>query len=105
VRAIGTPGGKLVLYGCGDFINDYEGIRGNENYRGDLGLMYFASVRTSDGKLAKLLMAPTKIAKFSVNRASEEDTAWLVRVLNREGKKFGTRVVARSDGLLELESD
>ena len=31
---------KLILYGCGDFINDYEGISGNEEYRGDLALMY-----------------------------------------------------------------
>ena len=30
---------KLILYGCGDFINDYEGISGNEEYRGDLALM------------------------------------------------------------------
>jgi len=33
--------GKPVIYGCGDFINDYEGIGGNEKYRSDLSLMYF----------------------------------------------------------------
>ena len=33
---------KLILYGCGDFLNDYEGIWGYESFRGDLGLMYFA---------------------------------------------------------------
>jgi poly-gamma-glutamate synthesis protein (capsule biosynthesis protein) len=32
-------GGKLVLYGCGDCINDYEGITGHERYRGDLRLL------------------------------------------------------------------
>jgi len=26
-----------------DFINDYEGIHGHEQYRGDLALMYFAT--------------------------------------------------------------
>ncbi|MGH1571072.1 CapA family protein [Methylobacterium sp. P31] len=33
--------GKLILYGCGDFLNDYEGIVGHEEFRGDLTLMYF----------------------------------------------------------------
>jgi poly-gamma-glutamate capsule biosynthesis protein CapA/YwtB (metallophosphatase superfamily) len=27
---------KLILYGCGDFITDYEGIPGHEQYRADL---------------------------------------------------------------------
>jgi poly-gamma-glutamate capsule biosynthesis protein CapA/YwtB (metallophosphatase superfamily) len=47
VKAIEVHSGKLILYGCGDFINDYEGIAGYEYFRGYLGLMYFASVDTS----------------------------------------------------------
>ena len=30
---------RPILYGCGDLINDYEGIRGYEQYRPDLGLL------------------------------------------------------------------
>ena len=45
-------GGKLVLYGCGDCINDYEGITGHERYRGDLRLLYFASLHPGTGTLA-----------------------------------------------------
>ncbi len=26
---------KLILYGCGDFLNDYEGISGQERFRGE----------------------------------------------------------------------
>ena len=33
--------GKPILYGCGDFLNDYEGIAGYEEYRSHLVLMYF----------------------------------------------------------------
>ena len=29
---------RLVLYGCGDFVNDYEGISGYEVFRSDLRL-------------------------------------------------------------------
>jgi len=43
-RSIAT---RLILYGCGDFLNDYEGIRGYEEYRGDLALMYFGARRCS----------------------------------------------------------
>jgi poly-gamma-glutamate capsule biosynthesis protein CapA/YwtB (metallophosphatase superfamily) len=24
---------RLILYGCGDFLNDYEGIKGYEEFR------------------------------------------------------------------------
>jgi poly-gamma-glutamate synthesis protein (capsule biosynthesis protein) len=36
--------GKLVLYGCGDCIGDYEGITGHDKYRNDLRLLFFASL-------------------------------------------------------------
>jgi poly-gamma-glutamate capsule biosynthesis protein CapA/YwtB (metallophosphatase superfamily) len=32
-KGIEVHRGKLILYGCGDFINDYEGIGGYEHYR------------------------------------------------------------------------
>jgi poly-gamma-glutamate synthesis protein (capsule biosynthesis protein) len=32
--------GKPVLYGCGDFLNDYEGIAGYEKFRDDLAVLY-----------------------------------------------------------------
>jgi poly-gamma-glutamate synthesis protein (capsule biosynthesis protein) len=44
VLAMEVHRGRLILYGCGDFLDDYEGIAGYEEYRGDLGLIYFASV-------------------------------------------------------------
>jgi poly-gamma-glutamate capsule biosynthesis protein CapA/YwtB (metallophosphatase superfamily) len=37
VRPIEVYHGKLVLYGCGDLIEDYEGISEYEQYRDDLG--------------------------------------------------------------------
>ena len=32
--------GKPILYGCGDFINGYEGNKSCEEYRADLSVMY-----------------------------------------------------------------
>lgn len=36
--------GRPILCGCGDFINDYEGIRGYEALRPHLALAYFVDI-------------------------------------------------------------
>jgi len=94
--------GKLILYGCGDFINDYEGIGGYENFRGDLGLMYFADVEPSSGRLALLHMVPTQLRRFRINRASETDREWLRTILNRESRKLGTKEILEFNRALTL---
>ena len=103
VKGIEVYRGKLILYGCGDFLNDYEGISGYESYRSDLTLMYFVRLDSSTGKLAQLWMSPMQIKNFRLNRASEADALWLKEVLNREGKKFGTRVRWDEEGALRLK--
>jgi len=95
--------GKPVIYGCGDFINDYEGIGGNEQYRGELGLMYFVQMEPASGKLAGLRMQPTLMKRFRVNSASRADVLWLCDMLNREGRRFGTGVAVEDDGTLVLQ--
>lgn len=83
---------KPIIYGCGDFLNDYEGIGGYEYFRGDLSLMYFAAINPVSARLAYFNMTPVQIKRFKVNRASKKDTLWLRDVLNRECKEFGTQV-------------
>jgi poly-gamma-glutamate capsule biosynthesis protein CapA/YwtB (metallophosphatase superfamily) len=94
---------RLILYGCGDFLNDYEGIEGHEYFRGDLGLMYFASMDPATGKLVQLQMTPTRIKHFKVNRASRDEVQWVADVLNREGEKLGTAVTLGEDNVLTLQ--
>jgi poly-gamma-glutamate synthesis protein (capsule biosynthesis protein) len=105
VRAIEVYRDKLILYGCGDFINDYEGIGGHEEYRGDLSLMYFARLNPASGRLLELFMTPTRMKRFQVVRASRIDTLWLKETLSREGADFGTRVSVTPDHRLRLEWD
>jgi poly-gamma-glutamate capsule biosynthesis protein CapA/YwtB (metallophosphatase superfamily) len=102
VKRIEVYHGKLILYGCGDFLNDYEGISGHESYRGDLGLMYFAKVDAGTGKLLALDMTPTQIRRFRVTRAPVSDAKWLAGILNREGAPVGTGVELTTDNLLRL---
>jgi hypothetical protein len=95
-KAIEVYRGKLVLYGCGDLINDYEG------FRGDLVMMYLAHIRSPDGALAALEMLPFRIRAFRLERAHPRDAAWLAETLSREGSRFGTRVELAPDGALRL---
>ena len=83
---------KLVLYGCGDFINDYEGIAGYDEYRGDLTIAYLAVVAHRDGALRRLEILPFRIRRLRLERASQGDARWLAATLNRASAGFGTRI-------------
>ena len=102
VRPLEVYRGKLILYGAGDFLNDYEGIEGNEGYRDDLALMYFPTFDLRTGRLVRLRMVPLQIFRFSLRRASVADATWLSNNLNRESSQFGTRV-RLENGRLEIE--
>ncbi len=105
VKGIEVYKDKPIIYGCGDFINDYEGIGGYEDFRDDLTLMYFVSMDPSTGKLVHLQMTPMQVKHFKANRASMADSLWLRDTLNREGKEFGTRVELNKDNVLILQWD
>lgn len=94
---------RLILYGCGDFIDDYEGISGYEKFRDDLVLMYLPTVDAASGRLVCLEMVPMQIRHFRLNRASTDDIAWLHQTLNHEGKRFGTRVALNEDHSFTLQ--
>jgi poly-gamma-glutamate synthesis protein (capsule biosynthesis protein) len=101
VKGIEVHRGRPILYGCGDFLDDYEGIRGYEEFRGDLGLLYFVTLDRESGRLERLRMTPTRMLRFQVRRAGGADSAWLARTLCREGRRLHTSVEA-ADGRLEL---
>lgn len=103
VKGIEVYKEKPIIYGSGDFINDYEGIGGYEGFRSDLTLMYFVSMDPSTGKLVHMHMTPMQIKNFKANRASRADALWLRDVINREGKKFGTRAEINQDNTLTLK--
>lgn len=91
-RALEVYRDKPIVYGCGDFLNDYEGISGHESFRPDLALMYFATLDPATARLDRLVLAPMRIGRFRVNRAHDEDARWLAAALDREARRFGSRV-------------
>jgi len=103
VKGIEVYKDKLILYGAGDFLSDYEGITGYEEFRDDLSLMYFAGVDALTGKLVYLQMIPTQVKRFKVNHATGTNALWLRETLNREGEEFNTSVEMKKDHALLLK--
>ncbi|MBD3219787.1 poly-gamma-glutamate biosynthesis protein [bacterium] len=101
-RAIEVHHDRPILYGCGDLLNDYEGIGGHREYRGELALMYFVELERRSGALRALTMMPVRIARLRLNRAGQDDAAWLARTLDRECKRFGGAVELQPDRTLRL---
>jgi poly-gamma-glutamate capsule biosynthesis protein CapA/YwtB (metallophosphatase superfamily) len=95
---------RLILYGCGDLLNDYEGIAGYDEYRNDLALMYFVSV-SPRGELTGLRLVPMQLKKFRLSRASPADARWLRNTLDRVSRPFGSRIRLLEDGSLGLDRD
>jgi len=97
--------GRLILYGCGDFLNDYEGIGGYESYRGDLVLMYFADIEPTTGNLTAAEIVPLQIRHFRLVRPSKQDVEWVRRMLDRESRALGASIVMTDRGHLSLQCE
>ena len=103
VKAIEVFRDRLILYGCGDFITDYEGISGYEMFHGDLALMYLVELDPSNGKLISARLVPMQMRRFRLERASAADAKWLCNLLNELGERFGTTARLEGDNSLTLE--
>jgi poly-gamma-glutamate synthesis protein (capsule biosynthesis protein) len=96
---------RLILYGCGDFLNDYEGIDGYEEFRGDLALMYFADLDAANADLVSLEIVPLQIRNFRFVQPSRPDVEWLQQRLDRECGRLGASVTPTAEGRLVLVSE
>ena len=98
-KAIEVHRGRPIFYGCGDFLNDYEGIGGYEAFRSDLVLMYLPTLQASTGELLRLEMVPLKIRNFRLSVPSPAERLWLCERMARECARFGHQVVMRGEAL------
>src|SRR6266487_5267525 len=103
VKAIEVFKNRLILYGCGDFITDYEGISGYETFRGDLALMYLMELDSESGELIAARLVPMQMRRFRLERASAPDARWLCNLLNEICKRFGTRSRLEEDNSLIVD--
>jgi poly-gamma-glutamate synthesis protein (capsule biosynthesis protein) len=103
VKAIEVFKDRLILYGCGDFLTDYEGISGYEEFRGDLALMYLVDVDSQSGQLLSARLVPMNMQRFRLERTSASDAKWLCNLLNELGKPFATQTHLGEDNRLTLD--
>ena len=92
---------RLVLYGCGDLVDDYEGIAGHEGFRDDLRLLHLVTVDGS-GRLVNLRLLPLHARRLRLERASAADTRWLAGTLDRVSRPFAVRLAPERDGAVVL---
>ncbi|AOT62387.1 CapA family protein [Streptomyces rubrolavendulae] len=90
--------GRLVLYGCGDLVDDYEAISGYEEYRDDLRLLYLAALEPESGRLRGLRMAPLRARRLRLEHASDGERDWLAATLDRVCRGNGVRVEVERPG-------
>ncbi len=102
VKALEVYRDRPILYGCGDLLTDYEGIEGHEAYRGDLGILYFIRMDTSQGDLIDLRLVPMQVRRFRLRRAAPADVQRVQKTLGREAEQFGTEVSLNPDNSLSV---
>ena len=101
-RPIEIYRGKLILFGCGDCVDDYEGIGGYQQYRDDLRLLYFASLQPDTGTLSALRMVAMQARKMRLHHAMPSDRDWLATILDQVSRAHGSRIGVEPDGALTV---
>ncbi len=101
-RPIEIYRGKPILYGCGDVIDDYEGIGGHESYRPDLRMLYLISIDPGRDELASLRMLPLRVRRMRLERISQTDVEWLRATLEHISRRFEIDFVTAPDEQLAV---
>jgi poly-gamma-glutamate synthesis protein (capsule biosynthesis protein) len=104
-RGVEIYRGKPIFYGCGDFINDYEGIAGHEQYRGDLAVAWFVEWDRRSRSVAAIDAVPLRSRALRLRMAADADVEWLRGTLERECAPLGVRVERAQHDRLRLTGD
>lgn len=89
---------RAILYGCGDLINDYEGISGHEEYRSHLRPLYCVDLERNGGALCRLEVIPFEMRRFRLQKPTRDDRDWLLGTLDRECRDLGAGLLPSADG-------
>jgi poly-gamma-glutamate synthesis protein (capsule biosynthesis protein) len=98
--------GKPILYGCGDLINDYEGIGAHGRLRSDVACLYVAAMGPGKRRvLQRLDIVPFRLQRFRLGAADVAARAWLEGLFDAGGRALGTGLAARPAGGWTLRWD
>jgi poly-gamma-glutamate synthesis protein (capsule biosynthesis protein) len=96
--------GGLILYGAGDFINDYEGIPGHERYRPNLAVGYLVDVDYDTKRVEQATALVFSRRRFTLELAGRDDVSWLAEVLRRTSPEDGVLCETRGGTALHLSA-
>ena len=96
-KGIEVHEGRAILYGAGDLLNDYEGIRAHASYRPDLSLLYLPTL-DAEGALVSLELVPLRTRRFRLGVAPPEDARWLATAVDRASGAFGVDIEPAARG-------
>jgi len=101
IQGIEIYKGKPIIYGCGDFIDDYAV---SEEYRNDLGFAYFVDWDFESKSVQKIELIPTKVELCAVSKnVNVSDREWLIQHMTKLCKYFETST-KYTEGKLLLQS-
>jgi poly-gamma-glutamate capsule biosynthesis protein CapA/YwtB (metallophosphatase superfamily) len=100
VQGVEVYKGKIIIYGCGDFVDDYAL---NTEFRNDLGSVWRVLVKEKEnngkdgGKglvLDRLEIFPTRVEKFRAMLLDEgaKDHRWVRKRIEELSLDLGTKV-------------
>ncbi len=90
--------GRLILYGCGDLINDSEDVPPHAPWRSDLVCLYGLKLERTSGALAGLELRPFQLRGFQLQEASAADHQLLSHQLGLEASPLGWRCRRHGNG-------
>ena len=79
-----------------------RGITGHEEFRGDLGALYLATIDATTGSLDFLELVPTRVHRFQLVHPAKHEMEWLTATLRREGASLATSVEPGEQGRLRV---
>jgi poly-gamma-glutamate synthesis protein (capsule biosynthesis protein) len=90
--------GCLILYGCGDLINDYEGIAHQAPIDPRLVCLYFVKLDADTGKLQQLEIVPFQLRRFQLKNAVHSQRQKLRAQWDAACQPFNTSLRNRRNG-------
>lgn len=89
---------RLILYGCGDLINDYEGIGHEGPFDSSAVCLYFARLSRASGALLQLEIVPMQLRRLRLIPVASAGRESLIHLFNAAPAPFHTRLEVRDDG-------
>lgn len=101
-RPVEVYRGRLILYGCGDLINDYEGISFEKGSDASAVCLYFAQLSRETGALQRFDVVPMQLRRLQLRHADAAARQRLQALLESGDRESGTRLELQADGSWQL---